>query len=196
MAETDSHRDWMFRIIEVLKFFFSAKRVYVSGNLLVYYVEGDPKKSVAPDVFVAKNSDPGRRRVFKIWEEGRGPVFVMEVTSKKTRRQDLGPKKELYAHLQVAEYFLYDPLAEWLQPALQGYRLVDGAYVLLEPGADGGLVSAQLGIAFRLEEGDLALFDTATGKRLKSATERAQEAAERAQELEEELARMRAERNG
>src|SRR5712692_4479989 len=137
MAETDVHRDWMVRIIELLKFFFLGKHVYVSGNLLIYYVEGDPKKSVAPDVFVVKNSDPGRRRIFKIWEEGIGPVFVMEVTSKKTRRQDLGAKKELYAQLKVAEYFLYDPLAEWLKPALQGYRLVNGDYVLLDPGHDG-----------------------------------------------------------
>jgi Uma2 family endonuclease len=188
MAETDVHRDWMFRIIELLKFFFLGKWVYVSGNLLVYYVEGDPKKSVAPDVFVVKNSDPGRRRIFKIWEEGIGPVFVMEVTSKKTRRQDLGAKKELYAQLKVAEYFLYDPLAEWLKPALQGYRLVNGDYVLLEAGDDGSLVSEQLGITFRLEEGDLALFDTVTRKRLKSGAE------QRADELEEELARLRAER--
>lgn len=186
MAETDVHRDWMVRLIELLKFFFLGKWVYVSGNLLVYYVEGDPKKSVAPDVFVAKNCDPGRRRIFKIWAEGVGPVFVLEVTSKKTRRQDLGSKKDLYAQLRIAEYFLYDPLGEWMKPALLGYHLVNGEYVLLEPGADGSLVSEQLGIMFRLEGADLALFDTATGKRLLSA-------AERVQALEEELARLRAE---
>src|SRR5437868_3119154 len=106
MAETDDHRDWMFRIIELLKFFFMGKMVYVSGNLLIYYVEGDPKKSVAPDVFVVKNSNPRRRRVFKIWEEGCGPVFVLEVTSRKTRREDLHAKMQKYALLQVAEYFL------------------------------------------------------------------------------------------
>jgi Uma2 family endonuclease len=185
MAETDVHRDWMFRIIELLKLFFSGQWVYVSGNLLIYYVEGDPKKSVAPDVFVVKGCDPRRRRTFKVWEEGKVPGFVLETTSKKTRRQDLGSKKETYARLGVFEYFLYDPLAEWLKPALQGYRLVNGDYVLLEPGHDGGLVSEQLGITFRLEDGNLALFETATGKRLKSS-------AERAQELEEEVARLRA----
>ena len=100
----------------------------------------------------------------------------------------MAAKKELYARLQVAEYFLYDPLAEWLKPALQGYRLVNGDYVALEAGEDGGLMSEQLGITFRLEDEDLALFDTATGKRLRSG-------AERAQELEEELARLRAERD-
>ncbi len=188
MAETDAHRDWMVRIIELLKFFFLGKHVYVSGNLLIYYEEGNPKKSVAPDVFVAKNCDPGRRRIFKIWEERVGPVFVMETTSKKTRRQDLGPKKELYAQLGILEYFFYDPLAEWLKPALQGYRLVNGEYVPIEANADGGVVSEQLGITFRLEGEDLALFETATGKRLLTGEERAQQ-------LEAELARLRAERN-
>ena len=129
-------------------------------------MEGDPKKSVAPDVFVAKNSDPRSRRIFKIWEEGVGPSFIMEMTSKKTRRQDLGAKKEIYAQLNVAEYFLYDPLAEWLKPALQGFRLVNGDYVQIESGADGSLASEQLGITFRLENGDLALFNTATGQRI------------------------------
>jgi Uma2 family endonuclease len=185
MAETDVHRDWMFRIIELLKLFFSGQWVYVSGNLLIYYVEGDPKKSLAPDVFIVKECHARPRRTFKIWEEGKVPGFILEVTSKKTRRQDMGPKKETYARLGVLEYFLYDPLAEWLKPALQGYRLVNGDYILLKTGRDGGLVSEQLGITFRLENGDLALFDTATGKRLKSS-------AERVQELEEELARLRA----
>jgi Uma2 family endonuclease len=189
MAETDFHRDWMAGLIRMLKSFFLGKWVYVSGNLLVYYVEGNPKKSVAPDVFVVKNSDPRRRRIFKIWEEGVGPAFIMEVTSKKTRRQDLGAKKEIYAQLKIAEYFLYDPLAEWLKPALQGFRLVNGEYAQIESNEDGSLLSEQLGITFRLEDGDLALFDTATGRRLKSS-------AERAQELEEELTRLRAERNG
>jgi Uma2 family endonuclease len=185
MAETDVHRDWMFRVIELLKLFFSGQWLYVSGNLLIYYVEGDPKKSVAPDVFVVKRCDPRPRRTFKIWEEGKVPGFILEVTSKKTRRQDMGSKKETYARLGVLEYFLYDPLAEWLKPALQGYRLVNGDYVRIEASRDGSLVSEQLGITFRLEDQDLALFDIATEKRLISN-------AERVQELEEEVARLRA----
>jgi Uma2 family endonuclease len=191
MAETDVHRDWMFRIIELLKLFFAGRWVYVSGNLLIYYVEGDPKKSVAPDVFVVLNCDPARRRVFKTWEERRGPSFIMEVTSKKTRRQDLGVKKETYARLGVAEYFLYDPLDEWMHPALQGFRLVEGRYVALDLDERNGLASQTLGITFRLEAGQLALFDAATGQRLQTGIERAQDAEMRLASLEQELARLR-----
>jgi Uma2 family endonuclease len=188
MAEADAHRDSMVCVIEILKAFFSGQWVYVSGNLLIYCVEGDPKKSVAPDVFVVKGCDPRPRRNFKVWEEGTGPSFVLEVTSKKTRRQDQGTKKEKYALLNVVEYFLYDPLAEWLKPAVQGFRLLNGIYepVMLE--ADGGLVSRELGITFRLENGPLALFQTATGERLKTAREQVEE-------LQQELVRLRAGRN-
>jgi Uma2 family endonuclease len=212
MAESDVHRDWMVLLIELLRFFFAGQRVYVSGNLLLYYVEGDPSRSVSPDVFVVKDCDPRRRRIYKVWEEGKGPDFALETTSRKTRRQDLGPKMDLYARLGVGEYFLYDPLSEWLNPNLQGYRLVNGRYVRLEPDATGGLVSEQLGITFRVEDGQLALYVTATGERLMSGAEQAAEQAsarkvaeararreanarraaeKRARELEEELARLR-----
>ncbi len=202
VAETDVHRNWMFWIIEMLQFFFHGMRVYVSGNLLIYYQQGDPKKRVAPDVFVVKECEQRQRRTFKIWEEGKGPAFALEVTSKKTRRQDLGPKMELYAQLKIAEYFLYDPLGEWLEPALQGFRLVDGSYLPLELDANAGLMSEQLGITFRLAGGELQLFNAATGERLKRDTERAQDARARAEDaegrvawLEEQLARLRTERN-
>jgi Uma2 family endonuclease len=198
MAETDVHRNWMLWIIEMLQFFFRGMQVYVSGNLLVYYVRGDSKKRVAPDVFVVKEWVQKLRRVFKIWEEGKGPSFALEVTSKKTQRQDLGPKKELYAQLGVAEYLLYDPLGEWLKPSLQGFRLVNGIYHPWEPDESGGFVSEQLGITFRLDGSDLALFQTATGERLKRDTERAAEAEAHLNDvawLEQQLARLRAERN-
>jgi Uma2 family endonuclease len=195
MAETDVHRNWMIWIIEILQFFFRGMQVYVSGNLLIYYHRGDPKKRVAPDVFVVKACEQRLRRVFKIWEEGKAPSFAVEVTSKKTRRQDLGPKKELYAQLGVAEYLLFDPLGEWLEPALQGFRLVEGIYLPWEPDENGSLVSEQLGIGFRLEGGQLVLFNTATGERLKRDTERAEDAEARVAWLEQQLARLRAERN-
>ena len=60
-------------------------------------VEGNPKKSFAPDVFVVKNVRPDDRRVFKLWEEGAIPCFVLETTSRKTGHEDLGPKMLLYA---------------------------------------------------------------------------------------------------
>jgi Uma2 family endonuclease len=201
MAETDVHRDWMVLIIERLKARYRGKRVYVSGNLLIYYEEGNPKKSVAPEVFAVLECEQRRRRIFKIWEEGKGPDFILETTSRKTRREDQGPKPALFAKLRVPEFFLYDPLAEWLKPPLQGFRLKNGDHARIPPEPDGSLISKQLGIRFILEDGQLAMFDVKTGERILSDGERTLEMEKRLAEeqaarkkLEEELARLKGKR--
>ena len=70
MAETDVHRDLMADFIEMLKNHFKdCLDAYVSGNLLLYYEKGDPKRSVAPDVFVAFGIEKKLRRTYLLWEE-------------------------------------------------------------------------------------------------------------------------------
>ena len=60
MGETDDHRREMVRHIELLEDFYQGQKVYVSGDLLVYYVRGNPRKYVVPDAFVVKGIAPGR----------------------------------------------------------------------------------------------------------------------------------------
>jgi Uma2 family endonuclease len=182
MAETDLHRDWMYIIIHRLQRFFAGRRVYVSGNLLIYYEEGDPRKCVAPDAFVVKNCKPGRRETFRIWQEGRTPHFVLETTSKTTRREDAGKKNKIYAELGIPEYFLYDPRADWVKPRLKGYRLVNGTYEPIPAATDGSITSRELGIRFALEQTELAMFDVQTGERLLSPEEIARQERHRADE--------------
>ena len=117
MGETDWHRRAIIRLIELLEYLFRGELVYVSGDLLVYYEEGNPKKFVVPDVFIVKGAQPHDRRIFKIWQERRVPNAVIEVTSRKTRQRDHTFKPDLYARLGVAEYFLYDPELDYLEPA-------------------------------------------------------------------------------
>ena len=102
--------------------------VYVSADLLVYYEEGNPRVSVAPDVFVVFGVEDHMRMNYKVWEEGKGPDFVLEVASPNTWREDVERKPGIYAGLGVREYFLFDPMGEHYTPRLQGYRLVEGRY--------------------------------------------------------------------
>ncbi|MCZ6679286.1 MAG: Uma2 family endonuclease, partial [Candidatus Poribacteria bacterium] len=106
MAETDIHRKLMNDVIEMLENHFRARRdVYVSGNLLLYYEKGNPKKSVAPDVFVVFGIEKKQRRTYLQWAEGKGPDVVLEISSKSTAQHDLTGKKDLYAQvLGVKEY--------------------------------------------------------------------------------------------
>ena len=191
MAETDLHRNWMFWLIELLQSFFAGQQVYVSGNLLVYYVEGNPKKSVAPDVFVVKNVEPHARRVFKLWEEGVVPCFVLETTSRKTGREDLGRKMKLYARLGVREYFLFDPEQDFFEPALRAYRLVGRRYMPLEMDETQGILSEELGLIIRLEGLELGLYDAKSGARLLTGERRAWQAEERTREIKAALEQER-----
>ncbi len=81
MGETDLHIDWMIRLRDMLKQRYRGQQVYVASNLLLYFEAGNPRRFVVPDLFVVKQSDPGFRRTYKLWEEGRAPHAVIEVTS-------------------------------------------------------------------------------------------------------------------
>ena len=175
MAETTFHRDVMIEMIVGLKDWFADDPLaYVSGNEFLYFVEGQPQQVVSPDVWFVHGIDKTRlRRSYKTWEEGgKGPDFVLEVTSRSTRREDLGKKFRLYRDdLKVREYFLFDPLGEYLKPPFQGYRLVEGEYRPIEP-VDGRLPSEVLGLHLEADGCLLRLFDPATGRRLLNRLER------------------------
>lgn len=181
MGETDLHRDWMNRIIDLLKQRYREQRVYVTGNLLLYYEEGNPAHYVVPDAMVVKDCEPGRRRTFKVWEEGCVPSVVFETTSRSTKREDGVFKPQLYQKLGIPEYFLYDPTADYLRPPLQGYRLIDKRYEPIVPDASGQLHCQELGLRVRLEDGDLVMLDSQTGERLLTEAEAAHVAHEAAQ---------------
>lgn len=172
MGETDVHRDWMIRILDLLKQRYRGQRVYVTSDLLVYYEEGEPLRFVVPDVFVALNCDPGQRRIFKIWEEGVVPNIVFEVTSRRTRRDDRQTKPHIYEQIGIPEVVLYDPTRDYLNPPLQMFRMENGAYQRLRPDGDGGIDSHELGVRLTLDsEGSLVMHDLNSGERLLTEAE-------------------------
>jgi Uma2 family endonuclease len=204
MGETDLHIDALIYLREALRDFFrDDSQVYVAGNMFLYYEEGNPAACLAPDVFVVQGVIKQERRTYKPWEEGQPPAVVFEISSRGTRLEDLGSTRVVYAMLGVREYFLYDPLGEYLQPPLQGYELQQGEYQRMSAGVEGNLTSQVLGLELWLEAGRLRVVNPATGERLLTpaeaqaawraeATARHVEAAAR-QAAEAELKRLRAE---
>lgn len=129
MAENDAQYRCIVGIRFGLEQYYRAQPlVYVGADLLIYYQEGDPGKSVASDVFVALGVPKGLRRNYLIWAEGKPPDVVFEFASPGSWRADVGWKRGLYQGLGVREYFLFDPGGEYFRPALQGYRLEDQVY--------------------------------------------------------------------
>ncbi|MCY4470326.1 MAG: Uma2 family endonuclease [Thiotrichales bacterium] len=211
MAETDLHAASMVYVASALRWWFEKHRqadVYVGSNNFLYYERGNPGAVVAPDVYVVIGASAHLRDTYLLWNEPKGPDFVLEVTSKSTRGTDEQRKREVYASLGVSEYFLYDPRAEYLAPPLQGFRLHEGEYrslpavtVLSDRGV--AVTSGVLGLELRdeREARRVRLRDPSTGESLLSHREselaREEEAAARRaaeariRELERALATTR-----
>ena len=179
MAASELHRDILNCTIDTLKAHYQQQPdVCVSGDLLMYYVKGDPRQVVAPDVFVSFGLDKKRRETYLVWVEGKLPEFVMEFSSKTTYDDDLDIKADLYASLGIQEYFLYDAKGLFLPSQLMGYTLVDGEYVPLSENEDGGLHSDVLNLEFHVDDVSLGMYDPVTGTWLQTPTELAEARAE------------------
>ena len=180
MSETPIHWHATVDFAQPLLDRYAARRdAYVGSDMLMYYEEGNPRKAVSPDVFVAFGpSREPQRRTWLVWEEGKAADFVLEVTSNNTRRRDEGFKADLYARLGVTEYWQFDPTGDYLLPTLKGRRLgPGGAYeaIALER-RDGGLSgwSAVLGLELRPRGETLRLFDPMLGRHLPTHGEQGQ----------------------
>ena len=180
MAENDAQRSAiMYGIGALARHFKGRPDVYVSGDLLIYYEEGNPRVSIAPDVFVVFGVEDRRRPNYKLWEEGQAPAFVLEVASPSTWRDDLGWKRSMYARLGVREYWRYDPAGDLLPARLAGERLTPAGYVRqpVATASDGTLTlhSDTLRLDLRAAPGrEMRFRDPATGDDLGSHDEEAE----------------------
>jgi Uma2 family endonuclease len=167
MGETGLHVKASFDIYGTLRecCFWDRPDIYVAADMFFYYEKGNPKAVKAPDVMVIRGvKSKEERRTFKLWVEKIVPCVIFEVTSKDTRRDDTIVKRKLYARLGVAEYFLIDPLGEYLNPPLQGFQLEGDRYVPIAPGAEGTLASLQLGMKLGAENGSIRFFNARTNQ--------------------------------
>lgn len=182
IAESDVHRRELLSAIQTLQERFQeCEDVYISGNLLLHYEEGIPSAVVVPDVFFVRGVPRHDRRTYKLWEEGVPPQLVIELSSRSTRHEDLGLKRSIYRDLGVVEYFLFDPLAEHLKPALQGFRRGDEDFMTLVPDKEGRLYSQTLGLWLSAVGERLRFIDPETDEVLPTPAERADLEAARAE---------------
>jgi Uma2 family endonuclease len=194
MSETDFHYLAIVRVREMLDLYYAGdSMVYVSGNLLVFYEPGNRRRHISPDIFVVKGVPRRRRLNYLIWREGKAPDVVFEFTSPSTREEDLEDKFELYQNvLRVQEYLLFDPLAEYLDPPLQGYRLRRGRYASI-PLVDHRLPSKVLGLHLERQGQELRLYNPATERWLPTLAEAAREAEAARRQAEAEIERLQRE---
>ena len=165
----------------------SGERYIVPGPA---YVAGESRY---PDLLVAFDVIPAAYEAdngYIISRQGKAPDFILEVASRHTAADDLGPKKDYYERLGVGELWLFDSEGRFHGFTLRGYRLVDGRYEEIDlseiaPGVFQGY-SAALNVLLRAEGGHLGWHDPATGEHIPTfQSERARADAERAERIRE-----------
>ena len=158
-------------------------RVAVEGDMFIYYIGRDANggpalASVSPDIFVVFGvPDRPDRNSYVLWNEAEADIrFVLEIASPSTRRRDHTVKREIYASLDVTEYFLYDPPGPRRIARILGLKLRDGAYedlpVEVLPNGTTGVRSETTGlVAYVGGDGELRWFDPAAGEDLRTYDE-------------------------
>jgi Uma2 family endonuclease len=197
MAETPIHVEAIMLLHQALQDFFRDRPdVFIASDIFWYWEEGNPDARRAPDVMIAVGvARDAERRSFFSWKEGGAvPAALFEMASENTWREDLGPKRHLYEKLGVSEYFLFDPEGAYLRPPLQGFRLQNGGYRLLDRTEDDRLVS-ELGFDLRAEGRLLRVLDGRSGRPIPTREERAEQEHQRAEQERQraEQERQRAE---
>jgi hypothetical protein len=152
------------------------------GNQLTLIIprEGYRPYRPMPDVFVHPTLGPGHRGSLDVAREG-PPALAIEVVSPSTVQNDINlrdGKAGAYAHSGIAEYLVFDPLAEHLDSPVWACRAQGRAYVPWQPEGDGRWHSAALGVSFAPLGSLLRLYD-GTGTLVPSITEQALQLAER-----------------
>ena len=166
------------RIHSTLRTYFKdIPGAHVNGDTFIYYIEGNPRRSVSPDCYVVfglsedalESLSLQGNNTYLLWEVGKAPDFVLEIGSESTADVDLGRKRELYADIGVLEYWRYDASGgEFYGEPLVGERLVDGEYRRLEMRADSeGSVWARsdaLGLELWWIDGELRFWEPVVGE--------------------------------
>lgn len=210
MGESGIHVLATLHLLSALRYFLREYfDIYIIADMFLYYEEGNPRSVKAPDVMVVKDVDASyERSTFKTWVEDAVPALVIEVSSPSTAMEDLTVKHRLYESLGIDEYFIFDPLGEFLEEQLSGFRLQSSRYVSIPFNLDGTMTSYELNARLRVEDYLLRIIDPATNtpvpglseamyeadrarKRAEQEAQRAEQETRRANAAEAEVERQR-----
>ena len=171
MGETEIHILAITELLQSLRLHFqNDSDVYVVGDNLVYYEEGNRKKFIVPDLYVVKGVEKKTRRVYKIWEEKVAPTVVFEIASENTWQKDVTAKRHLYEKIGVSEYYVFDPEYQYLPQSLMAYHLEVGELTKISV-RENRIFSPALGLEIVDTKETLRLFNPKTKEFLPTVRE-------------------------
>ena len=171
MAETQANAIQMVDLIFALTTLVTnqgrSAHTAVGGNQLMYYNRDNGRDHIAPDVYVILDYPPPPPSSWRVWEHGKFPEIVFEISSPSTTDIDVSEtegegKRWRYGMLEVREYYIYDPQGE-LDPRLQGFVLNGKRLERMATEPDGSIYSPLLGAELRQVGEFLRVIDPATG---------------------------------
>jgi Uma2 family endonuclease len=141
---------------------------FITGNVCVYWEQGNRNRYVAPDLFVVRNWRPPQRlRTYRAWEHP-PIVFIAEVLSLydyKPRQESM--EAEYATHLRVPEYLSF----HLERKELKLRRLGPDGYEEVTPEPTGRVRSQELQLEFGMDETGFLRAYTLDGRRLPNAEE-------------------------
>ncbi|MCX5936426.1 MAG: Uma2 family endonuclease [Pseudanabaena sp. LacPavin_0818_WC45_MAG_42_6] len=209
LAETSVHADAIIATVAVLRNYlaenFSERSPVVLADQFLYYAQSFSRLRVAPDVMVIFDIKQQPYDNYKIWETGKIPSIIFEMTSESTQAHDQLKKRELYESIGVLEYWLFEPKGEWIPEKLRGYRrqanLPEKEEDALVYGAIADGLSQVLGLRleiegslinfYRQDNGEKLLIPSELFAALQTQTQRAESAEERVRLAELEAQKLR-----
>jgi Uma2 family endonuclease len=188
MAETDFHASLLIDLKKALEIFFAEREdIYVTGNIMFYYEEGEPTEVISPDVMVCFGIPKRKRTSYKTWEENDiVPSIVIEISSRGTWKKDRVEKRLLYEMLGVKEYFIFNPLDLKSDSSFLAYRMENGEYESMKI-ENHRIKSEVLDLELVVEGSTLRIFNPVTNEFLKTTEELAEENIE----LKAEITRLK-----
>ncbi len=180
--ESSLHLTQIFFLITCLELYWHDRSDYfAAGNLTIYYKldQNQSTESRGPDFFVVLGTEKKDRKSWVVYREGgKYPNIIVEILSDSTASVDRAAKKEIYQDIfRTPNYFWFHP--ETLE--FQGFHLVDGEYIKLQPNENGYLWSQQLGLYLGVFDRKLRYF-TASGELLPTPDEARMRERQRAEE--------------
>lgn len=164
MGETSIHINLLADLLKILKNFFKNRQdVFLSGNMNLYYEQGNPYKWFAPDLLIAFGVSNVNRSSYLLFREKVFPQVVFEIASEKTWRNDVDEKLRLYEKLGAEEYYILDPEFAYLPSPLLAYRRNDETLQELEI-ENKRIFSPRLGLELVYEVNTFRLFNPKTGE--------------------------------
>lgn len=194
--ESDLHFRQIILLLQCLESWWRDRSdFYACGNMTIYFNPDQltNKDFRGPDFFVVLGTTRRPRKSWMVWREGgKFPNVIVELLSDSTARVDRGLKKKIYQNrFRTPEYFWFDPHSL----EFQGFRLVRGRYVALQPNTQGWLWSQELELYLGIYEEQLRFF-TPQAQLIQSPVELAEQEAQRAEQEAQraEQERQRADR--